>query len=99
MLHRLNVSIAALTFAVAIAACKGDPPAANTTVRHDSASGEVAQYALMKNTIGWLTDSNIVALASQVNADAREIAVLETQIWTSEAFRFLANEIVRDHAR
>jgi hypothetical protein len=99
MLHRLHVTISALTFAMAVAACDGDRPAANPSVRPDSASGEVAQYALMKNTIGWLTDSNIVALASQVNADAREIAVLETQIWTSEAFRFLANEIVRDHAR
>ena len=99
MLHRLNVTIAALTFAVALSACEGDRPAANPSVRPDSASGEVAQYALMKNAIGWLTDSNIVALASQVNADAREIAVLETQIWTREPFRFLANEIVRDHAR
>ncbi|HET9426113.1 MAG TPA: DUF4142 domain-containing protein, partial [Gemmatimonadaceae bacterium] len=63
------------------------------------ASGEVAQYALMKNSIGWLTDSNIVALASQVNSSAQGTAQLQAQAWTSEALRALAADVLRDHAR
>ena len=101
MLHRLKTSIALTALAVTIAACDRDnqPAPAGTTQRPDSASGEVAQYALMKSTIGWLTDSNIVALASQVNSDAQEIARLESQTWSREGHRMIAGEILRDHAR
>ena len=82
-----------------MAACSGDDkPGANGSVKPDSASGEVAQYALMKNRIGWLTDSNIVALAAQVNGDAQGIPRLEAQAWSKEAFRLIATEILRDHA-
>ena len=86
---------------VAAAACRTDEkaPAANASARRDSASGEVAQYALMKNSIGWLTDSNIVALAAQVNGDAQGMSQLEAQAWTREPYRLLATAIMRDHAR
>jgi hypothetical protein len=99
MHHRLHALIAA-TALIAAVACTGDgTPAAKSPARPDSSSGEVAQYALMKNRIGWLTDSNIVALASQVNGDASEIARLETQTFTKEPFRMMATQIVRDHER
>jgi hypothetical protein len=99
-MHRLNRTIAALALSAALAACDGESqPAVNAAARPDSASGEVAQYALMKNSIGWLTDSNIVALARQVNDDAQAIAQLEAQVWASEPLRYLATEIVRDHGR
>ena len=90
-----------MALAAAIAACGPDrePAPAAKVQKPDSASGEVAQYALMKNTIGWLTDSNIVALASQVNASVQEIPRLEAQIWSREPLRMLASEILRDHAR
>ena len=97
---RLHKPFAILALSAALAACgKDNPPAARPPARPDSASGEVAQYSLMKNHIGWLTDSNVVALASQVNADAQGIPRLETQGWTREPLRFLATEILRDHAR
>ena len=89
-----------LALATALAACdREDRPAAGAAARPDSASGEVAQYALMKNSIGWLTDSNIVALAGQLNADVQEIPRLETQMWAQEPMRYLAGELIRDHAR
>jgi hypothetical protein len=53
----------------------------------------------MKNNIGWLTDSNVVALATQVNADALGMARLEAQVWSREPFRVFATSIIRDHAR
>ena len=99
MLFRLQFSIAAVALSATLVACDGDSGQVNGGARPDSASGEVAQYALMKNTIGWLTDSNIVALASQVNADVQAIPRLETQTWSNESFRFVAGEILRDHAR
>jgi predicted outer membrane protein len=99
MLYRLRATIAILAASATMAACDRDKPAAQRTARPDSASGEVAQYALMKNQIGWLSDSNIVALAGQVNSDAQEIARLQTQTWASEPFRLFAAEILRDHAR
>jgi hypothetical protein len=82
-----------------VTACGGDKPATRVPARPDSSSGEVAQYALMKNSIGWLTDSNVVALATQVNADAQGVSRLESQEWTREPFRLLSSEIMRDHAR
>src|SRR5688572_6622421 len=99
-MHQRLAFLAMFAAAATLAACdrKGD----DTVVAHaptDSASGEVAQYALMKNSIGWLTDSNIVALASQVNSDAQEIARLQAQTWSREPLRLLASEILRDHAR
>ena len=98
MLPRIETLI--LVAAVGIAACGTDEtPVTTTSAQPDSASGEVTQYALMKNSIGWLTDSNIVALASQVNDDAQGISRLETQAWTREPFRLFASVIIRDHAR
>jgi hypothetical protein len=99
MLHRLNVTIAAVALSAAVVGCDGETRPAGTPARPDSSAGDVAQYALMKNAIGWLTDSNIVALASQVNADAQAIPRLETQTWANETFRYVAGEILRDHAR
>jgi len=99
MHYRLTALTAAVALSAAVA-CTGDgTPATKTAVRPDSSSGEVAQYALMKNRIGWLTDSNIVALATQVNGDATEIARLETQTFTKEPFRLVATQILRDHDR
>jgi hypothetical protein len=99
MAFRITVSIAIVTLSAAIA-CRGDDAATGqAAVRPDSSSGEVAQFALMKNRIGWLTDSNVVALASQVNSDAQEIARLEAQTWSKEPFRLFATEMLRDHAR
>jgi len=99
MLQRISVLISAVALTAAIACGKDDTPAANAPARPDSASGEVAQYALMKNSIGWLTDSNIVALATQLNADAQGMSRLESQAWTKEPLRMLAASIMRDHAR
>jgi hypothetical protein len=101
MIHRFKTSIALLALMATLAACdrSDQPDAAANRPFPDSASGEVAQYALMKNTIGWLSDSNIVALASQVNSDAQEIPRLQTQIWSRESLRMLAAEFLRDHAR
>jgi hypothetical protein len=52
----------------------------------------------MKNAIGWLTDSNVVALANQVNADVQSIPRLESQAWMKEALRVIAADLLRDHA-
>jgi hypothetical protein len=91
------VSAVALT---AVIACgKDEPPPPKAPARPDSSAGEVAQYALMKNSIGWLTDSNVVALATQVNADAQGMSRLELQAWSKEPLRTLATTITRDHAR
>jgi hypothetical protein len=98
MRFRFKAFISAAAFS-AIAGCGGDAtPARRTPARPDSSAGDVAQYELMKNHIGWLTDSNIVALASQVNSDAPGISRLEAQAWTREPFRYLASEILKDHA-
>jgi hypothetical protein len=96
---RITASIAIVALSAAIACGGDDAPGSQTPVRPDSSSGEVAQFALMKNQIGWLTDSNVVALATQVNRDAQEIARLEAQAWSEEPFRLYATEILRDHAR
>lgn len=100
MAQRPTVSIPVIALALVVAACdrKGETAPA-VDARPDSASGEVAQYALMKNNIGWLTDSNIVALAGQVNSAAQQIARLQAQAWTKEPLRLVATEILRDHAR
>ena len=96
---RFEKTIVILMVLAATAACGNDPqPSAHTAARPDSASGEVAQYALMKNAIGWLTDSNVVALATQVNADVQSIPRLETQAWMKESLRLIAADILRDHA-
>ena len=85
-----------------IAACGGrDAATGDTTtvrVKPDSASGEVAQYALMKNSVGWLTDSNLVSLASTVNQAPINLARVETETWANEQIHAFALEILRDHA-
>jgi len=99
MLQRISAVISAVALVAAIACGNDEAPVVKTPARPDSSSGEVAQYALMKNSIGWLTDSNIVALASQVNNDATGMARLESQTWTREPFRLLASMILRDHGK
>lgn len=99
MRFRFKAFISAAAISAAVVACGGDAtPARRAPARPDSSSGDVAQYALMRNHVGWLTDSNIVALASQLNNDAPEISRLEAQAWTREPLRYLASEILKDHA-
>jgi len=64
----------------------------------DSSAGEVSQFALMQNSVGWLTDSNIVALATVVNEGAMNLARAESQAWTDEPTHQYALMILRDHA-
>src|SRR5688572_26275437 len=100
MRQRSGRSLAAALLWAGLVACdNGGESASRAVAQPDSASGEVAQYALMKNQIGWLTDSNIVALATQVNADAQEIARLEAQYWSKEHLRLFAADMLRDHLR
>jgi hypothetical protein len=99
MRHRITALIATTTFTVIVACGKEDAPVAKAPARPDSSSGEVAQYALMKNSIGWLTDSNVVALATQLNDDAQGMSRLEMQGWTKDPLRYLATQIIQDHKR
>jgi hypothetical protein len=84
----------------ALVACgRGSKQAASgAPARPDSSSGEVTQYALMKNQVGWFTDSNAVALASMVNSAGQDIARIESQEWRSESMRALASDIIREHS-
>jgi hypothetical protein len=101
-IQEMRSRFTAFTSAMALAAlvgCGGDStPSRRAPARPDSSSGDVAQYELMKNHVGWLTDSNIVALAAQLNDVAPEISRLEMQEWTKEPYRYLASEILKDHA-
>lgn len=93
-------TLAAIALCAALAACdREDTPASQGAARPDSAAGEVAQYSLMTNNIGWLTDSNIVALAGQLNRDAQKIAQLEADVWASVPLHALALDLIRDHTR
>jgi hypothetical protein len=91
--------IAAVALGLATACGKEEPQAARAPIRPDSSAGEVAQYALMRNSIGWLTDSNVVALAAQLNEDAQGMSRLEAQAWTREPLRLFATSVIRDHGR
>ena len=77
--------VGALCATIALVACSGGnarqtPAAAKAaTVRFDSSTGEVAQYSLMKDAVGWLTDSNLVALATIVNEAPVRLARIESQ--------------------
>ena len=72
-----TAALAADRICAALVACDREGRLGRSAAaRPDSASGEVAQYSLMKNDIAWLTDSNIVALASQVNDAAQDTARL-----------------------
>ena len=91
-------AVAALCAAVAAAACRrgGEtPPPAATHV--NSSTGEVAQYSLMKDAVGWLTDSNIVDLATIVNQAPVRLARVESQQSTDQAVHAFALEVIRDH--
>src|SRR4051812_42540414 len=99
MIHRITALIATICLTVVVACGNEQAPVAKAPARPDSSAGEVAQYALMKNSIGWLTDSNIVALATQLNADAQGMSRLESQAWTKEPLRLLSAGIMRDHTR
>ncbi|MEO5566997.1 MAG: hypothetical protein ABIR92_00805 [Gemmatimonadaceae bacterium] len=100
MLQPRRGTLATIALCAALAACdRESTPASQGAARLDSASGEAAQYALMKNNIGWLTDSNIVALAGQLNRDAQKIAQLEADVWASVPLHALALDLIRDHSR
>jgi putative membrane protein len=72
------------------------PPSGRMHV--DSSAGEVSQYSLMTNTVGWLTDSNIVSLVAMVNEGPVELAKTESQAWTDEQVHGYAMQIIHDHA-
>jgi predicted outer membrane protein len=95
--------VGALCAAVALAACRGgnahETPVARpaAATRSDSSTGEVAQYSLMKDAVGWLTDSNLVALATIVNQAPERLARVESQQSTDQAVHQFALEVIRDH--
>lgn len=94
--------IGAACLAVSVLACgrndsTPESVAQATDVARDSASGEVAQYALMKNSTRWLTDSNIVSLASTVNQAPVNLARIEAQLWSNPQIHDYAVEVLRDH--
>src|SRR4051794_18940563 len=64
-------------------------PAGPVAQQADSASGDVTQYSLMKPMVGWLTDSNIVALATLVNQAPLNLARAESQAWSNEQIHAL----------
>jgi len=69
------------------------------TVRFDSSTGEVRPVLLMKDAVGWLTDSNLVALATMVNEAPVRLARIESQQSTDQAIHAFALEVIRDHTR
>jgi putative membrane protein len=91
----------ALCVAVAVVACRrgsetpATPPAAAAHL--NSSTGEVSQYSLMKDAVGWLTDSNIVSLATFVNQAPVRLARIESQQSTDQAVHAFALEVIRDH--
>ena len=97
---RVTFAVLCLTGLVACNRTGSDPePAAGSaTTNVDSAAGEVSQYSLMTDAVGWLTDSNIVALASVVNAGPMEAARGESQQWTDHQVNQFALEVIREHA-
>ena len=78
----------------AVACRRGSEPPATRVI---SSPGEVAQYSLMKDAVGWLTDSNIVALATIVNQAPVRLARIESQQSTDQAVHAFALEVIRDH--
>src|SRR3954463_16545149 len=96
--------VLALLCACAVAGCDrantdahaAPPPASRMHV--DSSGGEVSQYSLMTSPVGWLTDSNIVALVGMVNEAPANIARAESQAWTDQQVHDFALLIIRDHA-
>jgi predicted outer membrane protein len=95
--------VGALCATVALVACsrgnaRQNPATASAAaVRRDSSTGEVAQYSLMKDAVGWLTDSNLVALATIVNEAPMRLARVESQQSTDQAVHGFALEVIRDH--
>ena len=95
--------VGALCATVALVACsrgnaRQTPATASAAaVRLDSSTGEVAQYSLMKDAVGWLTDSNLVALATIVNEAPMRLARVESQQSTDQAVHAFALEVIRDH--
>lgn len=85
---------------ISLAACQDRTPQRSPAqvVHVDSSGGEVSQFSLMQNAVGWLTDSNIVSLASVVNQSAVNLARAESQAWTDEPTHQYALMILRDHA-
>ena len=71
--------------------------AAQPALHTDSAAGEVAQFALMRDAVRWLTDSNVVSLSSVVNESAVRLARAESEAWTDEQVHAFALAVLRDH--
>jgi putative membrane protein len=100
----LTRPMVAVLCTLALAACDrtnaSERPAAPATGRThvDSSAGEVSQYSLMTNTVGWLTDSNIVSLVDMVNQAPVNLAKTESQAWTDEQVHGYAMQIIHDHA-
>lgn len=98
------VMVGVLCAAVGLAACRGGNARENPTARpaavtrFDSSTGEVAQYSLMKDAVGWLTDSNLVALATIVNQAPVRLARVESQQSTDQAVHQFALDVIRDHS-
>jgi hypothetical protein len=66
--------------AFVLAACSGKAagPPLQSAAHVDSSGGE-SQYSLMSGSVSWLTDSNLVALATIVNEAAIRLARAESQ--------------------
>ena len=98
------VTVGVVCMAAALVACNrtngDDGSTASTAAKThlDSSAGDVAQYSLMTNPVGWLTDSNLVALAAIVNEAPVHLARVESQQSANQQVHEFALEIIRDHA-
>ena len=101
MTDRMMRRGAAIALAVVAAACQQHGPAkqpADRVLHVDSSGGEVSQFSLMQNAVGWLTDSNVVSLAATVNEAPMSLARAESQAWTDDQTHQYAMMVLRDHA-
>jgi predicted outer membrane protein len=91
--------LAAAILVVAACSRNGSAPAraARSAVHVDSLGGEAAQYSLVGNATGWLTDSNIVALAAIVNHGPIDLATIESRQSTDAQVHAFALDIIREH--
>jgi hypothetical protein len=94
------VVMSALTMAGACREKQNQEPAQAppTAIRVDSSGGETSQFSLMKDAVGWLTDSNIVSLAAVVNDAPMALSRAESQSWTDQPTHEYALMVLRDHA-
>lgn len=80
-----------------VAACSrnGSKPVRVATA--DSVGGAAAHYALASSAINWLTDSNIVAIATIVNRAPVDLAVIESKQSTDAQVHAFALQVIREH--